>query len=75
LVLEKVYRSRPRSGLVFALYLGLYAIGRFSLEFTRGDAGRGFVLDGLLSTSQAISVVMIVAAIALALWRVRRREP
>jgi phosphatidylglycerol:prolipoprotein diacylglycerol transferase len=75
LVLEKVFRSRPRSGLVFALYLGLYGLGRFSLEFTRGDAGRGFVLDGLLSTSQAISLVMIVAAIALALWRVRHREP
>ena len=55
-------RRRHRDGDVIALYTLLYAVGRFVLEFFRGDADRGFVFGGLLSTSQFIGLVMFAAA-------------
>ena len=44
------------------LYLSLYAIGRFVIEFFRADY-RGWV--GPLSTSQFISIFMLIAGIGL----------
>ena len=72
LFLAGVYRRTPAPGRVFASYLALYGVGRFLLEWTRGDAARGFVLGGALSTSQAISLLLIVVGVALHLW-IRRR--
>ena len=46
-----------------ALYMILYSIGRFAIEFIRGDINRGFV--GVLSTSQFISVFVFLAGIYL----------
>ncbi len=65
LFLAWLYRRRPPTGRVFAAYLLLYGTGRFLLEFTRGDAVRGFVLGGLLSTSQAISIGLVTAGAIL----------
>lgn len=39
--------------------LFLYGAGRFLLEYLRGDPGRGSVFSGMLSTSQAISLVLM----------------
>ena len=41
------------------LYLVCYSIGRFILEFYRGDLERGSV--GIFSTSQFISLFLVVA--------------
>lgn len=49
------------TGQVILEYLGLYSCVRFVIEFFRGDE-RGFVLNGLLSTSQFIGVITIIAA-------------
>jgi prolipoprotein diacylglyceryltransferase len=46
----------------------LYGIGRILLEWTRGDAVRGFVFNGALSTSQLISLGLIVVGIGLQVW-------
>ena len=73
-VLAWMYRRGLRPGRVFASYLVLYGATRFLLEFTRGDAVRGFVFGGLMSTSQAITAVMIVVGIALHFWISSRRE-
>jgi phosphatidylglycerol:prolipoprotein diacylglycerol transferase len=67
-----LFRRRPRHGTVFATYLVSYGTARFLLEFLRGDADRGFVLSGLLSTSQAIAAGMV--ALGLALLLVLRRR-
>jgi phosphatidylglycerol:prolipoprotein diacylglycerol transferase len=56
---------------VILSYTLLYAIARFILEFFRGDADRGFVFGGLLSTSQLIAVMLAPASIAL--WFLRHR--
>jgi phosphatidylglycerol---prolipoprotein diacylglyceryl transferase len=57
-------------GRVILSYTLLYAAARFTIEFFRGDEDRGFVLHGLLSTSQLIAVVL--TAVALVLWWKRR---
>jgi phosphatidylglycerol:prolipoprotein diacylglycerol transferase len=56
---------------VILAYTFLYAVARFFLEFFRGDADRGFVFGGLLSTSQFIAAILGPAAILL--WFVLRR--
>jgi phosphatidylglycerol:prolipoprotein diacylglycerol transferase len=75
LVLEWLYRQRLAPGRVFASYLMLYGLGRFALEWTRGDEARGFVFSGLLSTSQLIALGMVVLGGALQLWVSRRSGP
>ena len=72
LLLAAFYKQRPAAGRVFATYLVFYGVGRFLLEWTRGDAVRGFVFDGALSTSQLISIVLILIGTCLHLWIGRR---
>ena len=61
-------------GQVILEYLMLYAALRFVIEFYRGDDDRGFVLHGLLSTSQFIGIITIlVSAVAYAYLRRRHR--
>ncbi|MCR5824218.1 MAG: prolipoprotein diacylglyceryl transferase [Lachnospiraceae bacterium] len=58
-----VPRFFKKSGVVSAFYLIFYSIGRFAIEFFRGDAERGAV--GALSTSQFISIFIFAAGVAL----------
>jgi len=55
-VLIRLARRRHVAGDAIVAYTVLYAIARFILEFFRGDADRGFVFGGLLSTSQFIGM-------------------
>jgi len=68
-------RRKAYDGEVFIIYIGLYALARFFIEFLRGDEDRGFVFNQLLSTSQFIAILAILAAAGFA-WqlRFRRRE-
>ena len=52
--------KRPMRGRISALYLILYSIGRFAVEFLRND-DRGTV--GMLSTSQFIAIFTLIAGI------------
>jgi phosphatidylglycerol:prolipoprotein diacylglycerol transferase len=63
--------GRPPFALTLVYLLG-YSGLRFVVELFRGDAIRGFVVPGILSTSQAIALVVAVAAGALLGWRQRR---
>jgi phosphatidylglycerol:prolipoprotein diacylglycerol transferase len=67
-----VHGRKRYDGQVFATFLGLYAAGRFGLEYLRAD-DRGGLLG--LSTSQLIGVAMIAVAIAIHVHRSRRAEP
>ena len=68
LLLAALYKRHPAPGRVFATYMVLYGIGRMLLEMTRGDAVRGFVFNGMLSTSQLISLGLILTGIGLQVW-------
>jgi len=65
-------RGRPFAGRTFWLYMLLYAISRFIIEFYRGD-DRGAV--GVFSTSQFISILLAPLAIVMLVWLSRAFEP
>lgn len=67
-VLLWYYKRRKRSGDNGFLYMLLYGIGRFGIEFFRSD-DRGNI--GIVSTSQFISLFIVAAAILLLLWKGR----
>lgn len=69
-VLLWYYSRRKHVGDVGALYMILYAVGRFFLEFLRSDNRGGF---GIFSTSQWISMVIAVGAVLL-FYRNRKKE-
>jgi phosphatidylglycerol:prolipoprotein diacylglycerol transferase len=55
LILVWVRKRKSFNGQLFWLYGCLYSIGRFIVEFYRGD-DRGFAVQGVLSTSQFIGI-------------------
>ena len=67
------YPRKSRDGEIFVLYLALYAVARFFIEFLRGDEDRGFVFHHLLSTSQFIAILAFATAVWMAL--ALRRKP
>jgi phosphatidylglycerol:prolipoprotein diacylglycerol transferase len=70
------FRHKSRDGEIFLLYIVLYAVARFSLEFLRGDPDRGFVFNHLLSTSQFIALLVLGLAAVLAFrWYGPGRTP
>ncbi len=60
------------TGQIILEYLALYAALRFVIEFFRGDDDRGFMLHGLLSTSQFIGIMTMLGS-AVAFFYLRRR--
>ncbi|MES2503923.1 MAG: prolipoprotein diacylglyceryl transferase [Myxococcota bacterium] len=50
-------------GQVLLAYAVLYSVMRSCLELFRGDAARGYMFNGLLTTSQFISLCVVVIAV------------
>jgi phosphatidylglycerol:prolipoprotein diacylglycerol transferase len=71
LTTERKGRSFP--GRTFWLYMLLYSISRFVIEFYRGD-DRGNPI-GMLSTSQLISVLLAPLAVAMLVYLSRATTP
>ena len=65
-------KGRPYAGRTFWLYMLLYAVSRFIIEFYRGDE-RGMV--GAFSTSQFISLLLAPLAIVMLVYLARVRTP
>ena len=63
--------KRKLYGKLLCLYLIVYPIGRFTIEFWRGDEYRGFI--GGLSTSQLISIGLFVGTIVYLIITTRKR--
>ncbi|MEQ9186652.1 MAG: prolipoprotein diacylglyceryl transferase [Cryomorphaceae bacterium] len=67
------YRAKKQfDGQLFILYVMLYSIGRSMVEVFRGDEARGYVIEGWVTHSQFISFILILAMIALYVWRHRK---
>lgn len=66
-ILLIIAKKKKADGQVAGFYLIFYSIGRFILEFFRGDLIRGQV--GMLSTSQFISLFLLVAGCLIVLIR------
>ena len=65
-------KGRPYPGRTFWLYMLLYAISRFIIEFFRGDE-RGTVF--MFSTSQFISLLLAPLAVAMLVYLSRAKTP
>lgn len=65
--------EQKADGQVTACYLIFYSVGRFVIEFFRGDIIRGSV--GILSTSQFISIFTGIAGIVLLVLVAKKRSP
>ncbi len=61
-ILIAVAARKRFHGQVALSYVVLYAVARFVIEFYRGDPARGTVFGGVLSTSQFIAILMVLAA-------------
>lgn len=68
LVTERKGRAFP--GRTFWLYMLLYGVSRFVIEFYRGD-DRGYVFDAI-STSQFISILIVPIGLGMLWWLSRR---
>lgn len=64
-------KRKQFDGQVILLYLVLYSIGRTFTEMYRGDEARGYIIDGILTHSQLISLILI--AIAAVLYMQRKK--
>lgn len=62
-IMYRIYSNEKTRDLTGTSYLVLYSVGRFMIEFLRGDIERGSV--GPLSTSQFISLFTLAAGILL----------
>ena len=71
-VLCLVAKKSRVSGTVSACYLIIYSVGRFIIEFFRGDLIRGEV--GALSTSQFISIFVGIFGVVLLIWRLKQQK-
>ena len=72
LLLATERRGKPFEGRTFWLYMLLYAISRYIIEFYRGDP-RGTVL--MFSTSQFISIILAPLAILMLVYLGRAQAP
>ena len=72
IILHRVSKKEHYKGFVFTAYILMYSSMRFVLEFFRGDSIRGFLLG--LSTSQWISIMLAIAAMASIVICMRRNQ-
>ncbi|MCR4672905.1 MAG: prolipoprotein diacylglyceryl transferase [Lachnospiraceae bacterium] len=70
-VLFLILKKKPKTGVTSACYLLFYSIGRFCIEFFRGDLERGSV--GIFSTSQFIAIWTAVFSVILFIFSNRKK--
>ncbi|MCG2676267.1 prolipoprotein diacylglyceryl transferase, partial [bacterium] len=71
-ILIMVRKKKKFNGELFWLYLLLYAVTRFGIEFLRGD-DRGPIFFNLFSISQLIGIGIFILAL-LMFFILRRKE-
>jgi phosphatidylglycerol:prolipoprotein diacylglycerol transferase len=65
LALLAIAKRKKFAGQVALSYVLFYSAARFVIEFYRGDAARGNVFGGALSTSQFLAILLALGAMAL----------
>lgn len=67
-----IFKRRVFDGQAALTYFMAYPIIRSIVEIYRGDSIRGFVVEGILSTSQFISILVFLAALSVAIYRYKQ---
>jgi phosphatidylglycerol:prolipoprotein diacylglycerol transferase len=73
LILLWMVRHKMFEGQVIGSYLFLYGVARFFIEFLRGDPGRGTIFGGIMTGTQFISILLVIAGGIL--WMNRSAQP
>lgn len=73
-ILLLVSNRKKFHGQVFFTYIVLYSTARLFMEIFRGDTERGYLINGILSTSQFISLLtLLLGVVFLIFLEVRNR--
>lgn len=72
IILLRIKKRQAFPGQIFLSYLILYATGRAIIEIFRGDISRGFIIDGYISHSQFISLILIIIAVVIYYQRYKK---
>jgi phosphatidylglycerol:prolipoprotein diacylglycerol transferase len=70
-LLSWMEKRKTFDGQIFLFFLFLYSLMRFFIEIFRGDP-RGFLLGDLLSTSQAIGVLLAVSSLFMLFYKKKK---
>jgi phosphatidylglycerol:prolipoprotein diacylglycerol transferase len=70
-----LFKRKKFDGQITLTYFMIYPIIRSVVEIFRGDLIRGFVIDGVLSTSQFISILVFLAAATALYFRLKSDNP
>jgi phosphatidylglycerol:prolipoprotein diacylglycerol transferase len=73
-VLVAMRPAKAFHGQLVWTMMALYGLGRFGIEYFRGDEARGFLFGGMLSTSQSIALASIVPAIGMLIYCARSQR-
>ena len=74
-LLSRKVPARPR-GTFLGVFLVVYGISRFALEFVRQpDAQLGYLWGGWLTMGQCLSFPLIIAGVCLLVWACKRKLP
>lgn len=71
-LLSFIRRIRKFEGQIFLTYLFLYGLSRGFIEIFRGDNDRSFIVPGVFSQAQLISVILMIVACILCLMKLRK---
>ena len=63
-ILWKIRKKTPFNGFLFSLFIGLYGLHRFIVDFFRHYSGNALILK-YLTLSQVLSIFMMIASIAV----------
>lgn len=67
-------RHKKFEGEVFAIYLIAYPVLRFFAEMLRADLERGFIIPGVLSSAQGVSIALFIIGIVVIVRGYRRER-
>ncbi|MBQ5884795.1 MAG: prolipoprotein diacylglyceryl transferase [Clostridia bacterium] len=70
-VLMYMYLKVQQTGIITVIYLYVYSVIRFVLEFLRGDLERGLIFG--LSTSQIVSVMIVVFVTSFLIIKLKKK--
>lgn len=60
LVLVTLFKRKSFDGQIAALYMFLYGIARYFLEFLRADPERGLMFGGVMTVTQFIAILLVI---------------
>ena len=74
-ILMWFFQRKKFDGQVLGAYLFLYGFARYFLEFLRDDPGRGEVFGGMMTGTQLIAILLVIAGGVLWLRRAAKAAP